>query len=230
MAISENNPRLNLSRRLPSDSDTQISYSSSSDFPQLPDYVLLAASRGWRMFPTPGAQWVEGIGIDDATSDLAQLGQWANDLSGYHWSLVTGPESGVFALEAQAPDGLSSLRILSEPDWPETLYSGSNNYSVAFFSYPSCKRAIGAGRIEIAPGLTVIADGGSLVIPTPHDLERWPGFNAPILESPEWLNEGAFESVEPDDPPVQEDPPIEETLHFTLIRGGLYWRGRTPQQ
>jgi hypothetical protein len=230
MAISGNNPRLNLLRRLSADSGTEIIYRYSSDFPQLPDYVLFAQSRGWRMFPTPGRLWIESIEIADATSDLTRLGQWADELSGFNWSVATGPESGVFAIESAEPYGLSNLRELSQLDWPETLYSSSRNYLVAFFNYPSGKRAIGSGRIEIAPGLTVIADGGSVVIPPPHDPERWPGSDAPVLESPEWLNECAFESVEPDDPPVQEDPSIQETRRFTLIRGGRYWGGRVPQQ
>jgi Bifunctional DNA primase/polymerase, N-terminal len=220
MAIPENNRRLDPFRRLSANSGTETIYNSWSDFPQLPDYVLLAASRGWRIFPSPGRCWVEGIGIEDATNVLSQLGQWADDLSGFHWSLATGPESGVFALEAEEPYGLSSLRGLSQLDWPETLYSTSHNYMVAFWRYPAGMRAIDAGRIEIAPGLTVRADGESVVLP-PHDSGRWPDLNAPVLESPAWLNEYAFEPAEP-------DPPIQETRHFSLIRGGLYWRGRTP--
>jgi hypothetical protein len=174
------------------------------------------------MFPTPGEQWVEGVGIDDATSDLAQLGQWANELSGYHWSLATGSESGVFVLEAQAPYGFRSLRMLSDLDWPETLYAGSSNYMVAFWRYPNGMRAIDLGRFKIASGLTVIADGESVVLPS-INFGTWPIPDAPVLESPDWLNELAFESIEP-------DPPVQETRRFTLIRGGLYWRGRTPQQ
>jgi len=221
MAIRGNNPRLTLLRKLSADSGTEIIYRSSSDFPQLPDYVLFASARGWRLFPTPGRLWVEDIGIEEATSDLAQLGQWADELAGFNWSVACGPESGVFALEAAEPYGLCSLRELSQLDWPETLYSSSHNYLVAFFSYPSRKRAIGGGRIEIAPGLTVIADGGSVVIPPPHDPERWPGSDVPVMESPEWLDECAFEF---------DDPPIQETRPFTIIRGGLYLRERMPQQ
>ena len=85
MAISVNNSRLNLYRRLSAKASSETIYSSSTDFPQLPDYVLLAASRGWRMFPTPGRCWVEGIGVEHATSDLTQLSQWADNLSGFHW-------------------------------------------------------------------------------------------------------------------------------------------------
>jgi hypothetical protein len=222
MAIRENNPRLDLLRKLFADSGTETIYNSSYDFPQLPDYVLLAASRGWRMFPAPGQYWVEDIGIEDATSDLTQLGRWADDLSGFHWSLATGPESGVFALEAVEPIGLSSLRRLSQLDWPQTLYARSRYYLVAFWRYPADMRAIDVGGMEIAPGLTVRADGEGVILP-PHDSGRWPCPDAPVLESPTWLNECAFEFVEP-------DPPIQETRGLTLIRGGQYWRGRTPQQ
>ena len=222
MAISENNPHLNLLRKLSADSDTKIIHNSSSDFPQLPELVILAASRGWRLFPTPGECSVEGISFDDATSDLTQLGQRANDLSGFQWSLATGARSGVFVLEAQAPNGLTSLRSLSQLDWPETLYAGSSNYIIVFFLYPAGMRSIGAGRIEIVRGLTVISDGESVVLP-PHESLRWPDPEAPVLESPEWLIELAFE-------PAEADPPIQEMRCFGLIRGGLYWRGRMPQQ
>jgi hypothetical protein len=173
------------------------------------------------MYPTPGRIWIEDIGIENATSDLTQLGQWADELAGFNWSVATGQESGVFALEAEEPYGLSSLRDLSQLDWSETLYFSSRNYLIAFFRYPYRMRAIGDGSIEIAPGLTVRADGESVVVPPPRDPGRWPGSDAPVLESPEWLNECAFELIQP-------DPPIQETRRFTLIRGGLY--GRTPQQ
>ena len=173
------------------------------------------------MFPTPGRLWIDGIGIEDATSDLAQLAQWADELSGFNWSVATGHESGVFALEATEPYGLRSLRELSQLDWPETLYSSSSNYLIAFFRYPNRRRAIGAGKIEIAPGIIVRTDGESVVIPPPHDPERWPVSDEAVLESPEWLSECVFASIEP-------DPAIQETRRFTLIRGGLY--GRTTQK
>jgi hypothetical protein len=220
MAISGNNQRLNPLRKLSGVSDAATIFSSSFDFPRLPDYVVFAASRGWRLFPTPGKCWVEGIGIEDATSDLTQLGQWADDLSGFHWSLATGPESGVFALKAEEPYGPRSMRGLSQLEWPETLCSRASHYMVAFWRYPAGMRAIDAGRQEIAPGLTVIADEESVVLPS-HDSGRWLDLDTPVLESPEWLNECAFMSVDP-------HPPIQETRRFTLIRGGLY--GRTPQQ
>jgi hypothetical protein len=222
MAIPENNPRMNLFRRLSVDSGTEAIYSSSFDFPQLPDYVLVAASRGWRMFPTPGSCWVEGIAVEDATSDLTQLGQWADDLSGFHWSLATGPESRVFALEAEEPYGLSSLRGLSQLDFPETLYARSRNYMVAFWRYPVGMRAIDTGRIAIAPGLIVRTDGESVVSPS-HDSGRWPAPDTPVLESPEWLKECGFKPAEP-------TAAIRETRRLALIRGGLYWRGRTAWQ
>lgn len=224
MAILGNKPRLNLFRGLSTDSGTHIIYNSSSDFLQLPDYVLHAAARDWRMFPTPGASWVEGIGIEDATSDLTQLGQWADDLSEsqFHWALATGPESGVFALEAEEPFGLRSLRGLSQLDWPETLYARSRNYMVAFLRYPAGMRSIDTGRLEIAPGLTVRADGESVVLPA-HNSARWLDLDAQVLQCPDWLSEYAFKSAEP-------DPPIQEMRRLTLIRGGLYPGERTSQQ
>jgi hypothetical protein len=136
--------------------------------------------------------------------------------------LATGPESGVFALKAEEQYGLSSLRGLSQLDWPETLYARSHNCMVVFWRYPAGMRATHAGRVEIAPGLTVIVDGESIVLPPPG-FDNWPIPDAAVLASPEWLNECAFESVDPD---LQ----IQETRRFTLIRGGLYWRGRTPRQ
>lgn len=222
MVIPENNPRLNLLWRLSAESGAEAIYSSFFDFPRLPDYVLLSASRGWRMFPTPGCRWVEGIGIKEVTSDLNQLGQWANALTGFNWSLATGPESGVFLLEAEEPDGLCSLRGLSQLDWPETLYDRSRNYMLAFWRYPAGMRAMDAGRIKIAPGLTVRAEGESVVLP-PHNSGIWRDLDAPILASPEWLIVSAFRSTEP-------DPLVQETRRLTLIRGGLYWRERTPRQ
>jgi hypothetical protein len=219
MAIPENNPRLNLLRKLSADSASEIIYNSSSDFPRLPDYVLLAASRGWRIFPTPGSCWVEGIGIEDATSDLTQLSQWADDLSGCDWSLATGPESGTFAIEAEEPYGLHRLSHL---DWPETLYAISRNRMIAFWRYPAGMRAIDAGRIAIARGLIVRTDGESVVLPS-HESGRWPAPDAPVLESPDWLKECAFKPSEP-------TVPTRETRLLKLIRGGLYWRERAPRQ
>jgi Bifunctional DNA primase/polymerase, N-terminal len=214
MDIPQNNPRSHLFRRLSRASDTEAVSSPSPGFSQLPDYVLLAASRGWQIFPTAGQCWVEGIGVADATSDLTQIGEWTNNLEGFYWSLATGPKSGVFVLEVEEPDGLRSLRRLSQTDWTETLYTRSRFYMVAFWRYPAGMRPIDAGRIEIAPGLAVRADGESVVLP-PQDSGRWPDPDAPVLESPEWLVKCAFRYSEP-------TSPIRETRRFTLIRGGLY--------
>jgi hypothetical protein len=222
MAIPKNNSRLNLLHRLSADSGNETIYSSSSDFPQLPKQILLAASRGWRMFPTPGSCWIEGIGIKDATNDLTQLGQWAGDLLEFHWSLATGPESGVFALKAEEPYGINGLRGLSQLDWPETLYACSHDYMVSFWRYPAGMRAMYAGRITIAPGLTVLADGESVALP-PYDSGRWPDPEATVLESPEWLSACAFKPAEPAHSP-------QEVRQFTLIQGGLSRRGKTSPQ
>lgn len=161
------------------------------------NYVCLASCRGWRLFPAPTDCRVREAGFSDASCDLTQLARGANNQSGFCRSLATGSESGQFVLEAQAVDGLNSLRRPCQLDWHETLCAESTNYLVAFLCYPAGMPAFGVDRIEIVRGLTVVSDGENIV-QRPPGLGIWLIPDAPALESPQLLNKCTFGSIKPD--------------------------------
>ena len=75
------------------------------------EQVLRLAGFGWLLFPVKSrenqpliADWP-----NQATSDEARLRLWHNRYPDCNWGVATGPESGIFVLDADGEQGLQSL-------------------------------------------------------------------------------------------------------------------------
>jgi hypothetical protein len=100
----------------------------------------------------------------------------------------------------------------------ETLHARAGSKFLAFFPYPEGMRARQRGKVVLAPGLAVRADGDQVVIP-PHAAGSWPDLDASIVDAPEWLRIRAFEPDEEKALPPWIPPRME-------MVGGTRWRGR----
>lgn len=210
------NPRLRLARLLSAASGTAI---PSADAANLPDPILMAASRKWLLLPRVRGSVIQPVSLEQATCDIPQLGEWAKLFPGCGWVLRTGPESGVIALEADLERGLGAVRRLSESDCPDTLIAHAAGLLLVFFRYPEGFRAFRAGRIVLGSGLAVCGDNDQVRLPA-HNLEAWPNLHAEVLAAPDWLLSCAFEPVQDAVPIPPKHPPLRE------IVGVTEWRSR----
>lgn len=191
--------------------------SEAADFPCLPSEVILLSAKHCRLLPKVRGTVFQPIDAKRATWDLRQLSEWANEFPGCRWALVTGAESGVIVLEIDARCDLTAIQALSEFDNTETLCALAGSKSLAFLNYPEGMRARRRGKVVLAPGLAVRADGDQVVLPT-YAKGSWPDLGTPIIDAPEWLRICAFETDEAEALPPRLPPRME-------IVGGTRWRG-----
>ena len=191
--------------------------SESADFPCLASEVILLAAKHCRLLPKVGGTVSQPIDAKRATWDLRQLTEWENEFPGCRWALVTGAESGVIVLEIDARCDLTAIQALSEFDSTETLCAREGGKSLAFLHYPEGMRARRRGKVVLAPGLAVRADGDQVVLPS-YASGSWPDLGTPIIEAPEWLRICAFETDEEEALPPRLPARME-------IVGGTRWRG-----
>jgi hypothetical protein len=168
----------------------------------LPNEVVQAASRFWRLFPVfSRSRFVTAeTRIEDATSDLNQLEQWAVEQPGCNWGLATGQASGVFVLEIHAALGANALRGLCDGDWDEEtgLQSQAGEVGYAFFRWPK-GMAMRRSAKNLARGLSIRGEGDYVLVPPSACPARtshvYINPDAEIATSPQWLLNSAF-SVE----------------------------------
>jgi TolB-like protein len=103
----------------------------------LPQEILAAASRGWRLHPVRARDKAPLVKDwpNAATTDIAQLGEWAGRFPACNWAVATGPESGVFVLDVDGNPGKASLKEfqLQGLEVPETLTVTTGNGRHLYF-------------------------------------------------------------------------------------------------
>ena len=107
---------------------------------RIPVDIHLAALRyGWRFLPAwSGKQLAAKHGhFFEATANLLQLRCWARERP-KGWILVTGRVSGVFALEVDGVEGLTSLLRICRDDWSwlDTRRAVAGETRYIFFVFP----------------------------------------------------------------------------------------------
>jgi hypothetical protein len=164
----------------------------------LPDEVVQAASRLWKLFPVLAkSRFVATKArIEAATSDLNQLRQWAVEQPGCNWGLATGQASGVFVLEMHAALGANALRALCDEDWDWAtgLQSRAGEAGHAFFHWPQ-GMAVRASAKNLAPGLCIRGDGDYVLVPPSMSAgisHVYCDPDAVIATTPQWLLQSAF--------------------------------------
>jgi putative DNA primase/helicase len=174
----------------------------------LPSMIINAASIGWKLFPlrarTKDGQLVKSW-IAEATSDLAQLKQWAKQYPGCNWGMATGQVSGVFVADLDGPEGEAWARALA---LPESLIISTGKGCQVYFLTPlnvSIKNSVGA----IAPGVDIRGDGGYVVLPPsihPNG-KTYTYLNAVSpLVAPDWLVELLTQDQPSSAPPPPQGP------------------------
>ena len=176
----------------------------SDAHPSMLDAALsYAADRGWYVFPAPADGRKMGCTSADktngrrwgATRDPAEIRRYFKIHRRANVGIVTGPDSGIFVVEADtlagghANDGIASLHALEHQHGklPDTLMAMSPSGSPhRYFKWPG----VFIGNSEIAPGVDVLGEGGMVLAPPSlrpgKGRYRWLN-DLPIAEAPSWL-------------------------------------------
>jgi hypothetical protein len=196
----------------------KASYGSSGAYA-----LSYAKTRGWYVFPAPvgekkshksakhsgGRNWGATIDEKEIKRDFKR---WSKANIG----VVTGPDSGIFVVEADTleghdVDGIASLEGLQQRhgELPQTLVAESPSGSLHYyFNYPA-DVTISNSTSKIAPGVDVRGAGGMVIAPPSRKPSgqqyRWL-YDWPIADAPAWLIElcaagdGAARKEAPDKP------------------------------
>jgi hypothetical protein len=187
----------------------------------LRDYALQYAARGYQVFPlkTGSKEPATRRGFYEATSNTATLRRWFTGARPYNIGIRTGVPSGVFVLDVDGEQGVSSLAELVERYGllPSTLVSttgkGRHYWFIARDRVPC---SVG----KIAPGIDIRADGGYVVAPPsihPNGaIYHWVS-DKPPSDAPDWVLKSARQRSECVGPPI----PHRTTCSDNYCRGAL---------
>jgi Bifunctional DNA primase/polymerase, N-terminal/Primase C terminal 2 (PriCT-2) len=165
-----------------------------------------AKTCGWYVFPAPvgekkshksakhsgGRNWGATIDEKEVKRDFKR---WSKANVG----VVTGPDSGIFVVEADTVkghgvDGIASLEELQQKhgELPHTLVAESPSGSLHYyFNYPAGV-TVSNSTSKVAPGVDVRGNGGMVIAPPSRkpngQCYRWL-YNWPIADAPAWLIE-----------------------------------------
>jgi hypothetical protein len=162
----------------------------------IPDEILAAAARGWKVFPilagTKDRPLVKWGTSEPASSDVDQITSWANRWPGCNWGVATGQRSGIFGIDLDSADALIWSVTNDLPMSGYQVKSGKDSpfASHLYFRQPAGVR-IKTSQGELAPGVDVRGDGGMLVIPPsihPASGNRYSiVWDGEAVEAPQWL-------------------------------------------
>ncbi len=167
------------------------------------EIYLAALQKGWRFFPVWSKHHaVTHANLFQATDDVQKLRLWARESP--YWALATGSQSGVFVLEVNGREGLTSLLDLCGDDWDwlDTLRSMAGERRCISFACPEARRQI--SDREIGKGLSVLGDGDSVFVTPSRDpsgtQHTYLNPGAEAVAAPLWLLDRAFEPADTVDP------------------------------
>jgi hypothetical protein len=147
---------------------------------------------GWRLFPCAERGKVPLLKNWPrcASSDADVILRWAKKYERCNWSVATGPESGVFAIDIDGESGAESFNSLVEKhgEWTETLAVTTARGQHFYFDWPA-SGTIRCSAGKLGAGVDVRGDGGYCVIPpSVHESGaryEWAG-NSQVA-APDWL-------------------------------------------
>ena len=154
------------------------------------------ARRGLAVFPlSPGAKipLAGSAGYKEASSDPAVAEARWNRMPGANVGIATGPSSGIWVLDIDAPDGFASLDKLQAEHGPLPATIGANSPSGGLHLYWKWPDGVELrnSASRIAPHIDVRAAGGSIVAPPSllHDGRRysWQRPSGSLEAAPSWL-------------------------------------------
>ena len=202
----ENNPAFTLPAWMQNRLQNRASVSSITT---LPPELLLALNNGWVIDPVLALSrhaFIEAH-LGRSIMNLEDLEEWISDHNDNNWSLLTGVESGVIALDVPCDTAPATLRLLSRDDyyWHKTLQFQDGNRRNFLFSYRASRPLLDMSLIS---GLRLHNGSRILIPPSRCGLEKltYSNLNARILDTPEWMLRGdlwerSFCTSEYEEPP-----------------------------
>ena len=161
--------------------------------------IRSSAERGWQMFPIyVRSKYAMGAAamIAQATNDLVQLEEWANQHSVCGWAVATGHASGVLAIEMKGAEGIAAFTFLVlDNQYDEVMQHalisrsghGEAETIYVYFRWPveveMCRQPHGL----IAPGLRLQGEGEFALLPTRISGMSHSWLDAELLAAPQWL-------------------------------------------
>jgi hypothetical protein len=123
---------------------------------------------GWRTFPLGANSKLPAIkgghGFKDASSDIAQIEEWAKTYPGCNIGIATGETSGIVVVDIDPRNGGSSTMVdLFKkghvfPPSPEAITGNGGKH--LFYQYPP---GLKASKDRLGPGIDIKSDGGYVV-------------------------------------------------------------------
>lgn len=193
------------------------------------EHALAYAARGWRVAPIPpGHKYPANLPNWQtvAHTDPARIRRYWKTNPDHGVCIVTGPASGIFAIDIDPDDGGDdSLRALEAkfgplPDTVMSLTGGGGTHHL--FAWPDGAEIRNSASGVLGVGIDVRGVGGQIVVaPTVHPVSgipyRWeiehdPFDGVAVAEAPEWLLEllttepGATEPKRPERKRLASDP------------------------
>ena len=178
------------------------------------DHALnYAQNGGWRVFPckldksphTPH-------GCKDATTDIEQIRKWWQQWPDASIGCACGPESGIWVLDIDLPDGPVALeRLIAEYGaLPETRMQQTGGGGVQYF-FGWNGTVIKNTAKQIGPGIDTRGLGGYIILPpSPHpsgNFYQWTKRMVKLPHAPAWLsNMAAKKETSPVYPSINQGP------------------------
>jgi len=207
--------------------------------------ALEYASKDWPVFPLyaprengicscgkgdcdkPGKHPRTTHGLNDATTDPEQIRKWWGRWPDANIAAKTGPESGVFVVDIDGPEGEKSLDTLTKEHGPlpETWQARTGRGQHAYLKYPVSGTAIRNSSGRLGKGIDVRGDGGYIIVPPSlHPSGRRYEWNAgqspddiPIADAPPWL----LNLVKAEPSSKNESPPVQDKQDLSLVLTGV---------
>lgn len=165
----------------------------------VPLSVQSAAQRGWLIFPMYNCSKL-AVGsatmMAQATNDLTQLEEWANQKTVCGWAVATGHASGLLAVEMKGAEGIAAFTFLVlDNQYDEVMQHalisqsgrGEAETIYVYFRWPGevdmCHQPYGL----TAPGLRLRGEGEFALIPTRISGMSQSWLGAELLAAPQWL-------------------------------------------
>lgn len=134
----------------------------------VPPELLLAISRGWRVFPCGKRSKIPQLKAWQkfATNDMSCIRSWLQKHGNCNWAAVTGSKCGFLVLDVDGPEGADSLAQLVDEgnSLPPTLTVTTSRGRHLYFLLPNGTNIRNSAG-SLGPGLDIRGNGGYVVIP-----------------------------------------------------------------
>ena len=157
--------------------------------------ITAAAGRGWRLFPVKAGQKAPPLISDwpgKASRSLEQIESWARLYPNCNWALACGPDSGVYVLDIDGPDGKASVEAWERRGWnlPVTRTHKTPRGQHLLFNWPE-GFALTISASKLGAGLDERGKNGYVLLPPSlHPSgHRYVSEDeaVPLADMPQWL-------------------------------------------